>query len=301
VLNRAGRCAVSCALAAAILGGRPAAADSPGPPVVDDPTGTVTTVIRLPGTPGGPPGSPTGSAAGVSLDPCSYRFDPTGMVAEGFDFSRADAPSREQIAAGQVRWYEVSCPGQVGYPVFALVGQPAPGPPPPTPGELAAVAREFMQLPVPAVRHNPADAGLVNLATWLWVDDGTWQVRSYSLSLRGTSVTVVAKPTRVEWKTGDGTLVTCAGQGRAYDVRVPATGQSTYCSHTYARSSADQPGNSYVGSATVSWEISWLGSAPGGAVQQGVVPPLELTSSFDLRVQEVQDLVTQARSAPRAG
>jgi hypothetical protein len=76
---------------------------------------------------------------------------------------------------------------------------------------------------------------------------------------------------------------------------VPADQQSTYCSHTYRRSSAGRPQNAFAGSATSSWEIRWVGSAPGGAVEQGVLPPLELTRSFSLRIQEVQDLVTYAR------
>ncbi len=217
------------------------------------------------------------------------------MVAEGFDFSRPDAPTQEQIEAGEVRWYAVSCPGQAEYPIFTTQGQPAPGPPPPTPGQLAASAREVMQLPFPDVRHNPKDAGLVNLATWLWLDDSSWQVQSTALSLRGTTVTVVAKPTWVEWVTGDGTRVSCAGQGRPYDESVPADQQSTYCSHTYRRSAAGQPNSAYAGSATASWEIRWVGSAPGGGVQQGVLPPLELTTPFSLPVQEVQNLVTRSR------
>jgi hypothetical protein len=161
------------------------------------------------------------------------------------------------------------------------------------------MARQAMQLPFPVVRHNPTDAGLVNLATWLWLDDASWQVSSNSLSLRGTTVTVVAKPTKVDWQTGDGTRVTCAGQGRTYDIRLSASDQSTYCSHTYRRSSAAEPASTYGGSATASWQVSWVGSEPGGPVEQGVLPPLELTTPFSLRVQEVQDLVTQAQSTPR--
>ena len=224
----------------------------------------------------------------------SCRRAPSGAVAENFDFSRADAPTQRQIEAGDVRWYAVSCPGQADYPIFVLLGQAAPGPPPPTPGQLAAVARDVVQLPSPVVRHNPSDAALVNLATWLWLDDTSWQVYSSSLSLRGTTVTIVAKPTRVEWVTGDGAQIACAGQGRTYDPNILADRQSTYCSHTYRRSSGLQPNETYRGSATSSWRISWVGSAPGGGVQQGVLPPLELTTAFGLRVQEIQNLVTKS-------
>lgn len=281
------------ALIAVVFVARPAGAEPPHPPVVDDPTGTVTTVIHLPGSPGDARGAPTGSSEGVSLHPCSYRYDPSGMVAEGFDFSRADAPDQKQIEAGKVHWYAVSCPGQADYPIFVLQGQVAPGPPPPMPGQLAASARDALQLPFIVVRHNPSD-GLVNLDTWLWLDDTSWQVHSRSISLRGTTVTVVSKPTRVEWVTGDGMRIVCAGQGRQYYLNVPAERQSTYCSHTYRRSSAGEPDEAYRGSATSSWQISWVGSAPGGNVEQGVLPPLKLYTPFALRVQEIQNLVTRS-------
>ena len=290
MLTRAGL----CALVAVVLAASPAKADPSDPPVVDDPTGTVTTVIHLPASPGSAPGGPTNANEGVSLNPCSYRYDPSGAVAENFDFSRADAPTQKQIQAGEVRWYAVSCSGQADYPIFVIQGQPAPGPPPPTPRQLAAAARDVVQLPFPVVRYNPSDAALVNLDTWLWLDDTSWQVHSSSLSLRGTTVTVVAKPTRVDWVTGDGTRMACAGQGRAYAQNFPADQQSTYCSHTYRRSSAGQPDETYRGSATSSWRISWVGSAPGGGVEQGVLPPLELTTPFGLRVQEIQNLVTRS-------
>lgn len=291
------RCAGSCVMAAALiamLSSSPGHAAPPDVPVVDDPTGTVTTTIYRPGSPGNAPGAPTDSAESVSLDPCTYRLDPS--IAEKFDFFVGpEAPTREQIDAGKVLWYSVSCPGLADYPTFVVQGDPAPGPPPPAPAELAATARAVMQLPFPAVRHNPTDAGLVNLSTWLWLDDSSWRLHSNTLTLRGTSVTVVAKPTQVDWTTGDGSRLTCTGQGRSYDVRLPADEQSTYCSHTYRRSSAGRPEHAYAGSATSSWEVSWVGSGPGGAVSRGVLPPLELTTPFGLRVQEVQDLVTRAR------
>jgi hypothetical protein len=274
-----------------VLTAGPAAAGPPAPPVVDDPTGTVTTIIRAPGAPGRAPAPPAPKQ--VSANPCSYRYDPRGTVAENFEFAR-NAPTREQIDSGTLRWYSVTCPGQEPYSIFIVPGQAEPGPPPPTPGALAADARAVMQLPFPAVRHNPSEAGLVNLDTWLWLDGAGWQEQRSTLTLRGTTVIVVAKPTRVDWVTGDGTRISCAGQGRAYDPRVPADRQSTYCSHTYRRSSAGQPDRAYRGSATSSWQIRWVGTAPGGAVEQGELPPLELTTPFSLRVREVQDLVTRA-------
>ena len=295
MLSRGGRCVLLVALVAMICVASPATAQLPDPPIVDDPTGTVTTVIRLPGSPGKAPRASIRSAEGESQDPCRYRYDPSGMVAENFDFSRPDAPTLAQIEAGDVRWYSVSCPDEAEYPIVITQGEDGSGPAPPAPGELAAVARQVMQLPFPAVRHNPPVAGLVNLPTWLWLDDSSWQVQSNTLTLRGTSVTVIAKPTRVDWVTGDGSRVSCAGQGRPYDPRVPANQQSTYCSHTYRRSSAGEPANAYAGSATSTWQIRWRGSTPGGGLQQGALPPLELTTPYRLQVQEVQDLVTRSR------
>lgn len=292
MLTRSAALALGAALMTAVSIGNPVGADPPGPPVVDDPRGSVTTVIRSPGAPGSAPGAPTVSAERISLKPCVYRYDPTGAVGENFDFNRPDAPTQQQLESGQVRWYAVSCPGQAEYPIFTALGRQLPGPPPPTPAEVAVVARRVLHLPFPSVRHNPPDEGLAQLGTWLWLDGGSWQVRSSTLTLRGTSVTVFAKPVQVTWVTGDGATLKCDGPGVVYDPRVPVEAQSTYCRHTYRRSSAHEPRATYTGTATALWQIRWVGSLPGGATQDGELPALELTSPFELRVREVQDLVT---------
>lgn len=283
---------VAVSLALCLSAGTPAYADDP--PVTDDPSGGVTTVIHLPGSPGGPPGSPAAYDEGVSLNPCSYRFDPSGMVAENYDFDQPGAPTTAQLDAGLVRWYAVACPGKQQYTVWVLVGQPAPGPPPPTPGELAVLARKYMPLPKPAVQHNPTEQGLVNLPTWFWLTDDSWGVHSSILTLRGTTVVAVATPKLVQWQPGTGATVTCKGQGRPYLADAPAKQQSTYCSYTYLRSSAGLPGLVYSGTATSVWAVHWIGNAPGQPTEEGDLEDLRLTAPFTLGVAEVQTVVTSS-------
>ena len=216
------------------------------------------------------------------------------MVGENYDWDQPGAPTEEQLDAGAVSWYAIACPGQAERTVWTLAGQPSPGPPPPTPGELAVIARERMQLPQPEIRHNPTERALVNLPTWLWLSDASWGVRSSSLTLRGTTVEATATPRRVEWRPGTGAMVTCQGQGRPYDTAVPAERQATDCSYTYPRSSAGQAGSAYDATATSVWSVHWVGTAPGQATQEGDLDDLRLSTSFALGVAEIQTVVTSS-------
>ena len=270
------------------------AAHAAGPPVTDDSSGWVTITIRLPGSPGGQGRSPVKNDKPVSINPCTTRYDPTGMVGEQYDWDGPGAPTEDQLGVGSVNWYAVSCPGQPERTMWTIAGQPAPGPPPPTPRELAVIARERMQLPQPEIRHNPTQRALVNLPTWLWLSDASWGVRSSSLTLRGTTVVATATPRRVEWRPGTGAMVTCQGQGRPYDTTLPAERQSTDCSYTYARSSAGRAGSVYDATATSVWSVHWVGTAPGQPTQEGDLDDLRLGTSFALEVAEIQTVVTSS-------
>jgi hypothetical protein len=107
---------------------------------------------------------------------------------------------------------------------------------------------------------------------------------------------VTATPVSTTWDAGDGSApVTCAGPGTAYDRSLPESQQSTDCSHTFRRSSADQPqtGSSvndrfFTVTVTTSWQVTWTGSAGGG----GTLPVLTTSSSFPLAVAQRQTVVT---------
>jgi len=108
-------------------------------------------------------------------------------------------------------------------------------PSPPTP------ASAPMWSSVPAV---------VNLPTWLWLDDA-WQPIEAQQSQGFVTVVVQARPVDTAWAMGDGTTVTCSnGPGVAW---APGMAESqTYCSHTFTSSAAG-----LTGSATVHWAFRW--------------------------------------------
>ena len=171
-----------------------------------------------------------------------------------------------------------------GEPVAA--GAPAPAAPRPA----VQVAREISQrtaLPLPAVRTSPPAGAdqLVNLPTWMWVED--WNPRRASASEGPLTVTVVASPRSVLWRMGDGSEVVC-GPGTPWNPALRDEQQSTDCSHTYTRSSANQPGLVYQAQATMTWDVDW--TATNG--ESGGLGPATRSVDFTMRVAEGQAIVT---------
>ena len=152
--------------------------------------------------------------------------------------------------------------------------------------QLADQAVKRLRLPSPVIKMNPLvtvdpeglPAQVVFVPTWLWVDASSWGTRSATASAGGLSVTATAKPTTVEWSTGDGQSRTCKGPGKAWR---PGTdpSQASSCGHTYTAPSP--AGGPYTLQATVTWEISWSG---GG--ETGTRPALTSTSQVALQVLE---------------
>jgi hypothetical protein len=192
------------------------------------------------------------------------------------------------IAAGFVppedgggAWYRRRCTTADGTIVSAdIVWRPAVI----SASALASDAWDVSRIPLPDIHLNPGEKRdqVVNVATWLWVDG--WTPVSASASAGGVTVTVTASPSHVEWDMGDGAVVTCFGPGAAYDEHRPADEQSTDCSHTYTKSSASQPDESYRLEATSFWHVTWT-SSNGQAGDLGVVGR---TSSIRVRVAEIQ-------------
>lgn len=160
-------------------------------------------------------------------------------------------------------------------------------PAPPDPAQMARSIAQRTPLPVPAVRTSPpaGEDQLVNLPTWLWVED--WSPRSARASEGPLTVTVVATPRSVTWRMGDGSEVVC-GAGTPRNPALREEQQSTDCSHTYRRSSATQPGLLYQARATMTWDVSW--SATNG--ESGGLGPATRSVDFTMRVAEGQALVT---------
>jgi hypothetical protein len=158
-----------------------------------------------------------------------------------------------------------------------------------TPERLARRATNRLRLPVGEPHFNPSRessagwATLVSIPTWFWVDDVP--AMSQRTSVGGVWALVSASPISVTWYPGDGGgPVRCAGTGTKWGPGAP----SSSCVHTYTRSSAAQPGNTYIARAVVQWRITWEGS--GGL--RGTLPLMQRQMEFPIAVAERQTVVT---------
>ena len=154
------------------------------------------------------------------------------------------------------------------------------------PTALAERALSYTPLRAPGIGLNPASEQVVNVATWLWVDPGVWSAQSATASVPGLSVTATATPQRVLWELGSGDRVVCTGPGTPYDRDKPESAQRTDCSYTYRRSSAGQPDDRFIITATVEWHVTWAASS-GEAGDLGTV---QRSASTPVRVAEAQAL-----------
>ncbi len=156
-----------------------------------------------------------------------------------------------------------------------------------SPAELALSRWARMPIPKPVVRTAPPRrrGGLVGLPEWFWVTN--WRPLGGRVAARGVWVELTARPQSMAIDPGSGEAgVRCSGPGTAYDKSRSATSQHTDCSHTFARSSLNEPGRAYRVRVTVVWGGSWHGSDGSG----GGLPPLSRSTTVRLRVAEGQAL-----------
>lgn len=154
-----------------------------------------------------------------------------------------------------------------------------------SPGQLALRAWREMPIPAPEVATAPprGSAGLVGLAQWFWVTN--WGARHDRVQVGGVWAEVTARPKRLAISPGVGQReLGCAGPGAVYDRARPALSQRSDCSHTYTRSSAGLPGSAYLVRVVMTWGGTWTGSGGAG----GSLPGLSRSTTFRLRVAEVQ-------------
>lgn len=157
-----------------------------------------------------------------------------------------------------------------------------------------ARARVVPALPTPNV--SPPEA-VVNTPAWLWVDDPPWATDSATATDGSVTVRVDARPVQVAWDLVEDTKV-CDGPGipwssdaqTAYEQQpadVRGRGNPA-CTFTFVHSSSITDDGLYHGSVTVTWELSWWLNG----VAQGTFGSVDRTTPFDLRVGEVQALIT---------
>lgn len=221
-----------------------------------------------------------GSGGGHSN--CTY----TPLDAEGV--ATAESMARSGIGPpqgeGAGTWYRKICYSANGQSTGTIVWLPAPAV---DPAVLAQQASDRAPIPTPDVHLNPPEGGeqVVNVTTWLWIDQSVWQPVSAEASAGGVTVTATATPQSVAWNMGNGDVVSCAGPGTAYDPSRPSNEQHTDCSYVYRRSSSSAPDGAFAASATITWHVTWtaVGVAGGGDLGSA-----SRTTTFTVRVAEIQ-------------
>jgi hypothetical protein len=195
-------------------------------------------------------------------------------------------------------WWQQYCNnnGWAGMPVWVPNATPASSILQASPATLAQRAVNRLRLPSPTVGLNPRGRALVNLPEWFWIPRSQWQALSQRTQAGPVWAQVTARPVSTTWDPGDSSApVTCSGPGTPYDSSRPASEQSTDCSYTYTRSSADQPQSGpdpndrfFTVTVTTTWAVSWVGVGGLG----GTLPVMTRSMSFQLPVAQRESVVT---------
>lgn len=168
-------------------------------------------------------------------------------------------------------------------------------------------------LPGPTVHTSPseidgiAQATVVNLATWLWIDSGIW--RSYSATAQAGNViaTAWAFPVSVTWTaswdfpsaaddpekattlSAETLTKKCTNAGLAYG-HTEASGGPTPCRAVFAEPTL---GTYQPLTATVTWEVHWAVANGDGVVGgEGLLPDVTTSASTPLRVMQVEAVIS---------
>ena len=158
------------------------------------------------------------------------------------------------------------------------------------PGDLGQLAfdevTKKLPKPTPALSPDLAIGGYVNFETWLSVADPG--VVTATSAIPGLSATATARVVRIEWRPGDGSLVTCEPFGGLPPT--PGYTGKAPCGHTFTQPSvAKATGTTddrYHGSVTLVWAASW--TASNGA--SGDLGEASSTVPFVYRVREIQTI-----------
>jgi hypothetical protein len=158
-------------------------------------------------------------------------------------------------------------------------------------------ARARVEPAAPAFAVSPEQA-VVQFTTWLWLEESYWQPASAAATTPGgVTVAVEAVPVQVTWDLDEGVRI-CDGPGvpwsesadAAYELQ-PETLRGTgnpACTFTFVNASSTRESGVFDATVTVRWEFSW--SLNG--VARGVFGAVEVSDSWELRVGEVQAVIT---------
>ena len=269
---RVGRALLGAATAAAFglagvaLTASPAAADAAGGAITDD-TGIDYGAI-VGGSGGG--GSGRGNGGARNSGPvCTYRW--MGGP-ENFPVYDNDGTRFETEPGGA--WYEKTCDGVFMGAVF-LRGTPDAV----DTAEVAAGVLRRMTIPVPELALSPSGDQVVNLPSWVWLEN--WEPLTGTATVGAVTVRVTAQPSSARWSFGDGGSLSCA-PGIPWSA---STDPTRACTHTWRRSSAAQPSGRFTVGVNVTWTAAY--SVTGGA-GGGSLPSITRTATVPVRVAEVQ-------------
>lgn len=233
---------------------------------------------------GGGGGGSRSFGGGVSNVRCDV-FLPTGprggegVLAEEVDTGTLEVGTLVWVACYDATTGDFVYSAELTWPGAAPVYVP--------PEVLAQRARADLVLPQPQIRTWPAPENqVVNLPTWLHVDN--FVSGSRSATAGSVTATVNASPTSVTWVMGDGATVSCTTGGREYAGSVD---QTSDCSHTFPRSSAEAPGAVYRGGVTITWHLSWTSNIGVG----GDLGDVSTTADVAWAVDQIQSLIGNGR------
>lgn len=231
---------------------------------------------------------------------CSYyRLD----VPDGTVLTRSDGSPI--LAEGPGRWFEKVCVDaretaaiQAAFPdrtdpitdtlaVQSIVRSPDRTPvfiPTADAPALIDEARSRLTFPDPQPRFSPSSPWtFVNHPTALWLDGGI-QPTSAAAEVPGLRVTVTAEPSRIEWDTADGAVVSCPAPGRPRDPNVAEDRGD--CVHAWTWPSVEGPNGAYAVTATVYWHVTWKSEGAPGGGDLGTIP--RRTRTVMVPVAEIQ-------------
>jgi hypothetical protein len=155
----------------------------------------------------------------------------------------------------------------------------APGNPPITAGQAAAIAVARLQLPIiapgigPSPDLNPWNMAAVGYPLWLWAD-GPTHVGPVSESVSGLSVSLEAEVSSLTFRMGDGHSIKCAGSGHQWTTAVKPGTKSPSCGYTYTKPSL--PDRRYTVAAIANWAVTWTSNGQSGVINVPAVDTIEL-------------------------
>jgi len=162
---------------------------------------------------------------------------------------------------------------------------------------IAESSRDVVRERVPLLDQTfspPASRGVVKTPTWFWVHPALWVPVSVTAQVptpRGmVTMTTTATPESLEFHPGDGSgeVVECEGPGVPWTPLLSRV-LSTDCVYEYPVPSSIRDTGVFRARLDVVWSVTWrtnLGAS-------GRLPDLRLGTSHQLRVRELQAVITR--------